>query len=355
MIEQVYGISDNTIPAQRANIFQIYANITDTVGGSWLQLAAAGVNPYYLTKYRDDFNTTKNKLLNQIDKPDSFSRFLRKETLAQLKLLLNRMSDGAAPAAPAAPADLSNVYYDTYIRSNDNKNWIIGMNIFRNEFLSSNKAANDANYNQFYNDLIMKDYSNHGTIFNDARDSFSFVTPINNSITQVLDNHNFVNDPVIIDSTQNNNGTFPVLIYRFLMRRMVAWYKRQYFSTATTNNNNNNLYRTDTAIAVENANTITLTQARAQGAGTYDNLTNFKQAIPNINPIMVGGGSRKSSHNNLIKTGGKKSKIIQKGGTSNQLFVGNATADLPKLYANRKLMNFSPSQFDLAVKKYKEL
>ena len=351
MIEQVYGINDNIIPAQRANIFQINANITNTVGGSWLYFAGLAANPYVGTKYRDDFNTTKNKLLNQIDnKTDSFSKLLRKETVAQLKLLLNRMNDGAPPAV--APADLGDVYYDTYIRSNNNKNYIIGMNIFRNEFLSSNKAVNDVNYNQFYADLIAKAYSIHGNVFNNAGDSFSFLA---NNITEVLANHNFVNDLVTFDVGNNRNGTFPVLVYRFLMRRMVAWYKRQYFSTATTNNNNNNLYRTDTAIAVENANTITLTQARAQGAGTYDNLTNFKQAIPNINPIMVGGGSRKSSHNNLIKTGGKKSKIIQKGGTSDLLFVGNARADLPKLYANRKLMNFNASQYELAVKKYKEL
>ena len=352
MIEQVYGINDNTIPAQRANIFEINDNITNTGGGSWLYFAGFAANPYFGTKYRDDFNTTKNKLLNQIDKSDSFSRFLRKETVAQLKLLLNRMSDGAAPAAE--PPDLGDVYYDTYIRSNNNKNWIIGMNIFRNEFLSSNKATNDVNYNQFYADLIAKAYSQHGQLFNNARDSFSFRTPTDGSITEVLGTHNFVDNPVRFDPNQDRNGTFPVLVYRFLMRRMVAWYKRQYFSTAITNNNVDKLYRTDTAIAVENANTITLTQSRAQG-NNYDDLTNFKQVIPDINPIMVGGSSRKSSYNNLIKTGGKKSKIIQKGGASDQLFVGNAPADLPKLYANRKLMNFNASQYELAVKKYKEL
>ena len=354
MIEQVYRINDNIIPAQRANIFQEHASITNTAGGSWLYFVGHAANPYVGTKYRDDFNTTKNKLLNQIDnKTDSFSKLLRKETLAQLKLLLNRMNDGAAPAV--APVDLGDVYYDTYVRSNSNKNKIIGMNIFRVEFLSSNKAANDINYNQFYADLIAKAYSQHGTPFNNARDSFSFLTPNNGSITEVLDDHNFLNDPVIYDVGNDRNGTFPVLVYRFIMRRMVAWYKRQYFSTATTNNNNNNLYRTDTAIAVEDPSTITLTQARAQGAGTYNNLTNFKQAIPDINPIMVGGGSRKSSSNNLIKTGGKKSKIIQKGGSVNELFVGNAPVDLPKLYANRKLMNFNASQYEFAVKKYKEL
>jgi hypothetical protein len=133
------------------------------------------------------------------------------------------------------------------------------------------------------------------------------------------------------------------------MRRMVAWYKRQYFSTATTNYNDAKLYNNLTHITVENSATIALTKARAQVNG-YNNLTIYKQAIPDINPIMV-GGNRKSSRNNLIKTGGKKTKKIQKGGAVNTLFTGNA----PKLYANRKLMNFSPSQFESAVKKYKEL
>lgn len=150
----------------------------------------------------------------------------------------------------------------------------------------------------------------------------------------------FFNDDAIANAAPNSKPS--VLVYRHLIYRLYYKFKIE----DNKNSNDNNLYN----ICNDNQTTVTLTQARAQG-NHYHNLTNFKQAIPDINPIMVGGSSRKSSRNNLIKTGGKKSKIIQKGGDVNTLFTGNA----PKLYANRKLMNFNPSQFELAVKKYKEL
>jgi len=156
--------------------------------------------------------------------------------------------------------------------------------------------------------------------------------------------HFFIDDQI---AAGNHNSKASVLVYRHLIYRLYYKFKIE----DNKNSNDNNLYNVCNA----DTTTVTLTQARAQGGG-YNNLTNFKQAIPDINPIMVGGSSRKSSHNNLIKTGGKKSKKIQKGGASNQLFIGNnVPAGLPKLYANRKLMNFNASQYELAVKKYKEL
>jgi hypothetical protein len=150
--------------------------------------------------------------------------------------------------------------------------------------------------------------------------------------------HFFINDNIAANAP---NSKASVLVYRHLIYRL--YYK--FIIIDNKNSNNNNLYN----ICDDDITVVRLTQARVQGAG-YENLEGFKQAIPDINPIMV-GGSRKSSRNNLIKTGGKKTKKIQKGGAVNTLFTGNA----PKLYANRKLMNFSPSQFELAVKKYKEL
>jgi hypothetical protein len=159
-----------------------------------------------------------------------------------------------------------------------------------------------------------------------------------NFVTAGID-HFFNDDPI---ANVDPNSKASVLVYRHLIYRL--YYKFKIIDNK--NGNNNNVYN----ICDDDITTVILTQARAQGAH-YDDLTNFKQAIPDINPIMVGGSSRKSSRNNLIKTGGKKTKIIQKGGAVNTLFTGNA----PKLYANRKLMNFSPSQFDLALKKYKEL
>jgi len=150
------------------------------------------------------------------------------------------------------------------------------------------------------------------------------------------------------------NNKASVQVYRHLMYRLIwkCWNTLD-SAGARVNTNKYNLYM-DSATPEQ---LVVLTQARAQGPG-YDDLTKFKQAIPDINPIMI-GGSRKSSRNNLIKTGGKKSKIIQKGGASDRLFttnnVANAVEGIPKLYANRKLMNFNASQFELAVKKYKEL
>lgn len=163
--------------------------------------------------------------------------------------------------------------------------------------------------------------------------------------------NNFLNnDPL----TAGNDDKASVRVYRHLMYRLIwkCWNKLD-AAGVRVNTNKYNLYM-DIAT---NQELVILTQARAQG-NHYDDLTNFKQAIPDINPIMVGGSSRKSSRNNLIKTGGKKSKIIQKGGARDSLFVDTVAAGnqgAPRLYANRKLMNFSPSQFELAVKKYKEL
>ncbi len=179
-----------------------------------------------------------------------------------------------------------------------------------------------------------------------------------NLFSQALGNFNFsagnLNFFLNGDALRVGNNKPSVQVYRHLMYRLIWKCWNEHHAVANNLANKYNLYM-DSAAA--DTNLVTLTQARAQGGG-YNDLTNFKQAIQDINPIMV-GGNRKSSHNNLIKTGGKKSKIIQKGGASDRLFTTNNVAGnpegIPKLYANRKLMNFNASQYELAVKKYKDL
>ena len=311
---------------QHPNIFQVDNLIVGA--GTDLRTNAA----YVGSRYVENLAATKTTLLNLLNNTadpnyvnslrifgENATKINAHPSIVELRRLIDIMNDAAGGV-------------DVNIQDVNNSNEIIGMQVYR-EF----------NINTFYTNLIggMHPFTRVGGGGYQAGETFNF----EGQTVQVMGRNNFQYNPV-----SANNRSIPVLAYRFIMRRMVNWYKETYFQAGINNNNFSNLYR-------RNANeqySVTLTQARAQG-GTHDNLTNFKQAIPDINPIMVGGSSRKSSHNNLIKTGGKKSKITQKGGTSNQLFVGNTSADLPKLYANRKLMNFNASQFDLALKKYKEL
>lgn len=166
-----------------------------------------------------------------------------------------------------------------------------------------------------------------------------------------------------------NNSSGPVLVYRYFMARLITDYHTKYHPGPAppgviANTNKYNLYR-DITTAALNHDVITLTKVLpAYGGGPggpYNDFTDYKQTIPNINPIMVGGGSKHSSHHQ-IKTGGSKmrlsSKKIQKGGGIDTLFIGDPApliTGLPRLYANRQLDNFNSSWFESAVKKYKEL
>ena len=153
---------------------------------------------------------------------------------------------------------------------------------------------------------------------------------------------------------QNNRPS--VMIYRYLMYKLIHKMLTDYNGNA--NQTKYNFYRERTANDTE---LVILTQSRAQVG--YNDLRRFKQTVPDINPIMVGGGSKHNNHHQ-IKTGGSKmrssSKKIQKGGAINSLFAdipggGANDAGQPRLYANRKLDNFNSTWFENAVKKYKEL
>ena len=144
-----------------------------------------------------------------------------------------------------------------------------------------------------------------------------------------------------------NNSVPCVLMYRYIMYALIFKYVSEIDSNQAGNNRNKyNLYTDDGILANNATRTLTLTEP----AGPFDNLSLFKQQIPDVNPVMKGG---KSKSINKIKTGG--SKKIQRGGARNSLFTGAAPADLPKLYANRRLQEFNPALFKNAVKKYKEL
>lgn len=178
-----------------------------------------------------------------------------------------------------------------------------------------------------------------------------------------------------------DNRSGPVLVYRYFMARLITDYHTKYHPggpVGIPDTNKYNLYLDDTTLGAGNRNVINLTKVLPEyngGGGTYNDFRDYKQTIPDINPIMVGGGSKyssnhqikrgvsKHSNHNQIKTGGSKirlsSKKIQKGGAINSLFVDNivggpGNTGQPRLYANRKLDNFNSTLFKDAVQKYKE-
>ena len=241
-------------------------------------------------------------------------------------------------------------YTSTYIK--DLKDMINSIDAANLILITNPNAAAAANPNinptssdiSFFHQTYNSGANNLITLFSQALVNFDFSAGnLNNFLT---------NNPLT-----NGNQKASVQVYRHLMYRLIWKCWNEHHAVANNLANKYNLYIDNPAADTE---LVILTQARAQG-NNYNDLTRFKQAIPDINPIMVGGSS-KNSRNNLIKIGGKQSKIIQKGAQQAQqvqqapnqqseLFTENA----PKLYANRKLMNFNASQFELAVKKYKEL
>ena len=314
--------------AVNPNIFEINDNIV-AAGGH------LATNPIYAASiFFDDLANTKNRLNRAIADPnvlrelnifgEDTAKINAHPAIIKFKQLINNMDNGAPAATPASQLiHIQNVY---------NSNWIIEMPDFKT-----------FNIDTFYTNLIgvANVFTNPAGAGYVAPQTFSFM----GQLGQIMGVANFLNDPVAA-----NNRQVPVLAYRFIMRRMVHWYKETYFPNAVPARDTNfaSLYRRNATLQ----ETVILTQARAQG-GNHNILTNYKQVIPDINPIMVGGSKHKSRHQ--IKTGGIKSKIIQKGGTVNELFTGAVAADLPKLYANRKLMHFNPTEYELALKKYKDL
>lgn len=151
-----------------------------------------------------------------------------------------------------------------------------------------------------------------------------------------------------IGAAAANNAVSCVLMYRYIMYALIFKYVSEMDSNQAGNNRNKyNLYDDD---GVNNTPRIlTLTEPVAM----FNDLSRFKQLIPDVNPVMKGG---KSKSINKIKTGGNKK--IQKGGARQTLFVDTPAAGnqgAPRLYANRRLQEFNPALFKNAVKKYKEL
>lgn len=141
---------------------------------------------------------------------------------------------------------------------------------------------------------------------------------------------------------------YPVLMYRFLMSRMVRYYKNNATTDYLIANSKDNLYQTTENVQFTSAKLL----------ATYDNLV---PVIQNIIPdiiTQVAGTKSKTSKKSLPAIGGKKPSLRkQKGGTSNNIFQIDGPpatpASYPKLFANRVEEPFNPNQFKEAVKKFR--
>ncbi len=194
-----------------------------------------------------------------------------------------------------------------------------------------------------------------------------YFTPFIPNYTQIITDFTgnqaqltFGNNANINNLFQNNpiaGGTFdtvPVKVYRHLVHRLKHHLvvKIAALQPPAIQTNKYNLYNDNINAAA------VLTNSKSTGA--FNDLSIYKQSIPDINPLMKGG---KSKSINKIKTGRSKtkssSKKIQRGGARMTLFVDTAAppqnVGAPRLYANRKLKEFEPALFKNAVKKYKEL
>ena len=160
--------------------------------------------------------------------------------------------------------------------------------------------------------------------------------------TNLVDTRNLFTGNGLIDEYK----AFPVLMYRFLMKRMYVYYLSVNNPNPITGavNSQDNLY--------ENDNAVNFTTAKFLGACT--DLSTVIQSIAPTTITQVGGTKSKTIKKPLPAIGGKKPSLRkQKGGTSNQIFQ---TTDLattyPKLFANRVEEDFNPSQFKDAIKKF---
>ena len=255
---------------------------------------------------------------------------------------------------------ISNDYVNNYIE----KLFTIINEIKRNNAICNAAVGAIGNPSQAY---VLDFVNNYTTIktafFNNQVANFTF---------SPADTNAFFNGGRADDLNANlggvahDNRSGPVVVYRYFMARLITDYHTKYHpgpgaAALIADTNKYNLYRDITATGA-NLDIINLTKAQPLSGGAFNDFTAYKQTIPNINPIMVGGGSKHSSSHHQIKTGGSKmrlsSKKIQKGGGIDTLFLGNpapGVSGLPRLYANRQLDNFNSSWFESAVKKYKEL
>jgi hypothetical protein len=178
------------------------------------------------------------------------------------------------------------------------------------------------------------------------------VIDINATVGHLIGNDDLVATPdvdTLIPANQIHPEftIYPVLMYRFLMSRMVRYYKNNATTDHLIDTSKDNLYQTTENIQFTNAKLL----------ATYDNLI---PVIQNIIPdiiTQVAGTKSKTSKKSLPAIGGKKPKLRkQKGGTSNHIFQIDATpatpASYPKLFANRVEEPFNPNQFKEAVKKF---
>ena len=147
----------------------------------------------------------------------------------------------------------------------------------------------------------------------------------------------------------NNYKAFPLLMYRFLMSRMVRYYKDANTPNPLGDNSLNNLYQSD--------NATNFTTEKLLNAVGYTNLSTVIQSMEDTTITQVGGAKSKTIKKPLPAIGGKKPSLRkQKGGTSDQIFQNDANpatvASYPKLFANRVEEPFNPNQFKDAIKKF---
>lgn len=139
-----------------------------------------------------------------------------------------------------------------------------------------------------------------------------------------------------------NFQVIPVLMYRFIMSRMIRYYKSP---NLLSDDNNDSLY------SIQNYNTSIMPAKLIAG---YTDFANYRQTMKPSTISQAGGTKSKISKKILPAIGGKKPLLKkQKGGRLNNLFTDNGANTYPKLFANRKELPFNPEQFKKAVKKYR--
>lgn len=291
------------------NIFENTANMITITGAH----APEGLTTTYnMTKYNDNLDVVKSKLKRQID------------TLMQ--------KFNGSP------------YYTEYIQ-----------NLLLKYIDDIEKAGSGVTYGAYPGSQAGNIYDGYFTPFIGNYNTAGIIQ----IFSQNQANLNFGNGN-IVNLVQANRilapySTAPVKVYRHLVFRLMTHLNIKLIALqpVALDSNKYNLYNDN------DAQVQALTSSKPTAGGIFNDLSNFKQLIPDVNPVMKGG---KSKSINKIKIGGNKTKIsskkIQKGGARQTLFVDTVAAGnqgAPRLYANRRLQEFRPDLFKNAVKKYKEL
>jgi len=178
------------------------------------------------------------------------------------------------------------------------------------------------------------------------------VNDITATLTYIMDqnacliNTQNINDILEGSGILPNFSIYPILMYRFLMSRMLHYYKNANTPNPLGDSSQDNLYQPTDATA--------FTTAKLLNPVGYNNLSTVIQSIAPTTITQVGGVKSKTIKKPLPAIGGKKQSLRkQKGGTSDQIFQ---TTDLagtyPKLFANRVEEDFDPNKFKEAVKKF---